>query len=362
MKAIFLDLLSGFKKTRPLKKLLFFILAILNLFLLTITLVKVDKQILTPGDVNATVATNVEDKDYWVIRIQTDNEAGDVNTVGVYQHKRISYFQYLLAKISPWIGIYEYDPKTDLTSEEDVIRGTLQKDYSIEDALIVAYREASKKNPAVHIEYTFQGLVVTAVDKTSESGLIPGDIITKIDGRTFENADGFREILAEFTGTQGFKLTVMRKKEEVVLDSKKILTEDGYKLGIEIHEKMKIDASKTKPTFEINKNLNSIGSSGGAMMTLAIYNALTEGDLTKGKVIIGTGTINLDGSVGPIGGVTQKLATAAMHGADIFFVGEGNYQEALSAYQDMKNLFKPDFQLIMAKNFSDIISNLEALS
>ena len=96
-------------------------------------------------------------------------------------------------------------------------------------------------------------------------------------------------------------------------------------------------------------------------MALAIYNALTDKDITKGKVIIGTGEIALDGTVGAIGGVPQKIATAALYGADIFFIGEDNYEEALAAYQEMKALFKPGFRLIKVKEFKDIISELEAL-
>ena len=45
-------------------------------------------------------------------------------------------------------------------------------------------------------------------------------------------------------------------------------------------------------------------------MALMIYNALTEQDLTNGKKIVGTGTIERDGSVGVIGGVKYKIMGA----------------------------------------------------
>ena len=52
------------------------------------------------------------------------------------------------------------------------------------------------------------------------------------------------------------------------------------------------------------------GPSAGLMFTLAVYNAVTPTDITGGRKIAGTGTISLDGTVGPIGGVEQKVAAA----------------------------------------------------
>ena len=56
------------------------------------------------------------------------------------------------------------------------------------------------------------------------------------------------------------------------------------------------------------------GPSAGLMFTLEIYNQLVEEDLTKGREIAGTGTINEKGEVGPIGGINQKWWLLAMLG------------------------------------------------
>jgi len=368
MKAIFRDLLSWFANAKPFKKCLVLLLFLIHVFLLAITFVKVDYEVLTPGSINPIVATNSQANDYWVVKISTDNRAGNVNTVGVYQHIRVSYFQYLISKLSPKHDVRVYDPETDLSPDEEIIMGTLQKEYSIVDALIVAYEAAKAKNPAVNIEYSFAGILVLWVRKDSRSNLEPGDLITKIDGRSFGDAEEFRTILSEFSVDETFRLTVLRGGKETEVEARKMLikneetNEYEEKLGVGTHEKMVIDPAKTTPKFQINEKLQSRGPSGGAMMALSIYNALLEEDVTKGKMIIGTGTINLDGSVGAIGGVPQKIATAAMYAADVFFVGEANYEEALEAYEELKHLFKPGFKLIEVKTFSDIISELEALS
>jgi PDZ domain-containing protein len=64
------------------------------------------------------------------------------------------------------------------------------------------------------------------------------------------------------------------------------------------------------------------------MFTLAVYNAVTPDDITGGRKIAGTGTISLDGSVGPIGGVQQKVAAAEAAGAEYFLAPAENYNDA----------------------------------
>ena len=91
------------------------------------------------------------------------------------------------------------------------------------------------------------------------------------------------------------------------------------------------------------------------MMTLAIYNAITEYDITKGLMIAGTGTIDSVGNVGEIGGVTYKLAGAEKKGADIFLVPEANYEEALK----YKKEHKFDIELVSISNFDEAIDYLK---
>ena len=72
-------------------------------------------------------------------------------------------------------------------------------------------------------------------------------------------------------------------------------------------------------------------------MTLAIYDALMEEDFTKGKTIVGTGTIDEYGNVGSIAGVKYKIIGASEEGADIFFVPIGeNYEEAIKVKKEKK--------------------------
>jgi len=65
-------------------------------------------------------------------------------------------------------------------------------------------------------------------------------------------------------------------------------------------------------------------------MALGIIDKLEPEDLTGGKIIAGTGTIDENGNVGPIGGVPQKILGAKAAGATIFLTPKDNCEEAVA--------------------------------
>ena len=80
------------------------------------------------------------------------------------------------------------------------------------------------------------------------------------------------------------------------------------------------------PTFTVKIGLNNEigGPSAGMMFALGIIQELGTTDLTGGRFIAGTGTIDLDGSVGPIGGIQLKMIAARRAGATLFLAPAGN--------------------------------------
>lgn len=70
------------------------------------------------------------------------------------------------------------------------------------------------------------------------------------------------------------------------------------------------------------------GPSAGLMFALGILDKLGPDDLTGGRFIAGTGTIDVTGEVGPIGGIPLKLIAAKDKGATAFLVPSGNCAEA----------------------------------
>jgi PDZ domain-containing protein len=81
--------------------------------------------------------------------------------------------------------------------------------------------------------------------------------------------------------------------------------------------------------FEVDVRSEQIGGpSAGLAFTLEIIDVLTEGELTGGRIVAATGTIELDGSVGAVGGVAQKTAVVRASGADVFLVPAGEVEIA----------------------------------
>jgi len=101
------------------------------------------------------------------------------------------------------------------------------------------------------------------------------------------------------------------------------------------------------------------GSSAGMMFALAIYDRLTPGSLTGGKHIAGTGTIKVDGTVGPIGGIRQKLIGAASGGATVFLVPAKNCADAMLDADQRGRAY--GMQMVRVTRLKDAIVALEAL-
>ncbi|MBU1020105.1 MAG: hypothetical protein KJ847_02740, partial [Firmicutes bacterium] len=106
---------------------------------------------------------------------------------------------------------------------------------------------------------------------------------------------------------------------------------------------------------------NTGGPSGGLLQAIYVYNELSDLDLSHGLRIGGTGTINIDGDVGPIGGIKQKIITAIHNHIDIFFVPhlndaqDDNYVEALLTF----NTFESDMIIVGVSTFEEAILFLE---
>ena len=75
------------------------------------------------------------------------------------------------------------------------------------------------------------------------------------------------------------------------------------------------------------------------MFALGIIDTLTPGSLNGGEKVAGTGTISADGTVGPIGGIRQKLWGAKDAGADWFLAPESNCDEVVGHVPDGLRVF-----------------------
>ena len=81
--------------------------------------------------------------------------------------------------------------------------------------------------------------------------------------------------------------------------------------------------------FQVTVDSGAVGGpSAGLAFTLGIMDVLTPDSITGGHKVATTGTINADGTVGPVGGVHQKTIAVRESGAELFLVPSSEYDEA----------------------------------
>jgi Lon-like protease len=180
------------------------------------------------------------------------------------------------------------------------------------------------------------------VDSVSKDGaamnkLQAGDAIDAVDGVPVAKLDQFQDLMGKTKPGQEVTLDFRRKNEPAGVTTIKLGTakgKDSGVLGIAV-----LDAPWAP--FKIDFNLGNIGGpSAGLMFSLAVIDKLTTGDLNGSKFIAGTGTIDSDGKVGPIGGITHKIVAAHEAGATVFLVPAENCDEAKSGHEDGVDLVK----------------------
>ena len=321
--------------------LLFLIATIINLPILILCCVRTDKTITLKGD------TTIIEKFVEVDREYT--EVGSFSSIYVISMDHSTIFQNLILKDSKVNDVEDmYEGYLHFTSKELSEMSKIQHDSSINYALICAYKEAKKVNPSIVFDYEFECYKVAYYAVNSEFRIgdqIVGvnDVYAKDDFETFkelfnaaaDTKDGMTEYIVMRNGLQR---RIKNTKENMKISGYSIYDiKDG-----------------TYPSYKV-KETNVGGPSGGLLQTLAIYNSLVDVDITKGLKIAGTGTIDGNGVVGAIGGIKQKIHTANDDNMDIFLCPEANYEEALAAYNNLKN---PKMKLYMVRTFNDALEVL----
>lgn len=198
------------------------------------------------------------------------------------------------------------------------------------------------------------GLATLSVDSVSKGGaavgkLRPGDVLVSVDGTKATGPGSLRRLVRAH-----------RVGDEVVVG----IVRDGSPLSVTMTTgKAKDDPkqsalgiiTKISSRIKVDIKLKDIGGpSAGLMFTLGIIDKLTPGSLTGGRNIAGTGTIDVDGTVGQIGGIAEKLLGARRVGATVFLVPDANCAEAA------KN--RPDgLTLIRVKDLDGALAGLSAV-
>ncbi len=227
--------------------------------------------------------------------------------------------------------------------------GKLEYKMSIDGAILTAYEKAGKK-----VEYKSEKDIVLYVQDETKTDVKLLDQILEFDGTKFNEFKDLKNYILNQNIGDKIELKVLNKGKEY-LRKAEIYEYEGQKvIGVGVYKTFEYE---TDPKINITTSPSEAGSSGGLMLTLAIYDSLVEEDLSKGLTIMGTGTIEEDGKIGAIGGVKYKMLGAKKDNAHIFFVPKDNYDEALKFYEEREFNFK----LVMVETIDEAINYLESL-
>ncbi len=184
----------------------------------------------------------------------------------------------------------------------------------------------------VIVELNDEDIAMATDAVAAVSRLAPGDVVSITLKRT--DGEGDEELVAT----------------DVVLGEHPDEPDRGF-IGIYL------DTVNSIAEFPVDVEIDSRnigGPSAGLMYTLGIMNLLTEEDITKGRLIAGTGTIDNEGRVGPIGGMRQKTFAAIATGAEYLLVPAGNTDEAREAAGD-------DIEVVPVATIDDALAFLKSL-
>jgi len=232
----------------------------------------------------------------------------------------------LLEAIAGWL-----DPTVDVV-RESVIAPDVDED-ELREINLGMMQDSKRAAIAVAFEalgfdaVTGEGAeVLEVLDGTPAASLLEaGDVIVAVEGEpTLVHIDAVQALGAKRPGDR-VVLSVERAGGGEAQDIEAVLgehPEDAGRpfLGVTLGTKG-LDLALP---FEVDVRSDQIGGpSAGLAFTLEIIDVLTEGELTGGRTVAATGTIELDGSVGAVGGVAQKTAVVRSSGADVFLVPAG---------------------------------------
>jgi len=249
--------------------------------------------------------------------------------------------------------------------------GKIQYASSINNALILSYNEAKKDNSNINIDYSYLGYFITY--KNPNCNLEIGDhlygckLINENKEYFITDSDYKKAIskcrsgdifyIQKYDSIDNYRIKSKSEIIEYVLqdcdfhyDNENLYRDFSYTESYDVNHETLIP-SVSFGTTSVN------GPSGGTLQALSIYNQLTEFDYTYGIKIAGTGTININGMVGAIGGIKQKINTAIDNNIKIFFCPKANYSDALKTYN--KNINRKRMKLIEVETFYDCINYLK---
>ncbi len=283
-------------------------------------------------------------------RVKVENEYQSIGSFNFTFVKELNgtTVSYLYGKLLNKEIIKSNSVKLDNESTKDYqLREKIAMMESYDNAIYSAYKLAGKE-----IDEISSNIKILYILKEADTTLKVGDEILKINDTTISNTEEYQEEFSKYKVGDSLNILVKRDGKEILCYAKVIDYAGRSVVGLYTYVDRKYE---TAPKVSFNMKKKESGPSGGLMLALTIYNKLVEEDITKGYKIAGTGTIDINGNIGEIGGIKYKLEGAVKKKVDIFIAPSGkNYQEVVELVQ--KNNY--NIKVIEAKTLSQVVNDL----
>jgi Lon-like protease len=217
-------------------------------------------------------------------------------------------------------------------------------------AAVVALRAAGYT-----VDITGQGAQVESIltGMPADGVLQVGDIIVAVDGQPIDTTNALIASVRRHQPGDQVTLSIVREgqQQDVQLATANSPTEPGRPLiGVTISTYL----YDVRMPFPVDVESDNVGGpSAGFMFALGILDAITDGDLTRGYYVVGTGTIAPDGTIGAVGGAAEKALAAEQDGAQLFLVPKDDYEESKRWVKQLR--------IVPVERFEDAIQALCAL-
>ncbi len=241
---------------------------------------------------------------------------------------RIDLFTALRGWLNPDVAVVPEEtifPKNVPTKKVEQ-ENTEEMTDSQESATAAAMRELHMPMKAVVlVDSTQKGL-------PADGKLKPGDVIVAIDGKKVADMTSVTAAVTAHKPGDTATFTIKRGNAQMTVKVATVASPDGTGgkpgrpvVGVVLRQKYQFPVGVKISVGDIG------GPSAGLMFALGIYDKLTPQDITGGRFIAGTGTIDPQGHVGPIGGIQQKMVAARHAGATVFLTPTQNCADAVAA-------------------------------
>ena len=282
------------------------------------------------------------------------NHPGEFLFVTVSELDRPSFFQVLTGWIAPHVDVFPTAVVSGgLTAAQNARYSAVLMANSKQSATFQALSRLgfgpSEVANGVFVSQIVQG-------SPADGALSAGDTITNVSGTAIYSSQDLQGFLAHKKPGQTIVLTVDRPG--VSLDHKVTM-----RLGTQVKDNKKVPYMgiflETRPSyklpFRVDFDTGNIGGpSAGLALTLSLMDKLSPRGLTKGHKIAVTGTMEVDGSVGPIGGIAQKIVAVRNSGAQYFLVPTDEYAQA-------KELAGPQLKVFAVTSLDNALAVLKKL-